>query len=70
MGQTYGLNFSLGGITQNRPLCFSILSGVLTAASHTFKLQWRTQASGTFTLFASTTVAPLTLTVIETSLTA
>ena len=69
-GQDYGLCFCTGANTVNQNLCFSRLTGVLTAASHTFKLQARVQPSGTFTLFASTTISPLIFTVIETSLTA
>lgn len=64
-GQTYGLTLHGAG---NCNLSFSHLTDVLSAASHTFKIQWRVDG-GTGTLRAST-VAPARLTVIETSMTA
>ena len=65
-GGTYGLSIvdNTGGV----PCGFTFLTGVLSAASHTFKVQWRVDA-GTGTLFASSSVTPATLHVIETSMT-
>ena len=69
-GQTFGLvvvqnQSAATGLAQN--VGFTYWTDVLTAASHTFKIQWRTQGgSGTF--FASST-APAILMVAETNLT-
>lgn len=64
-GQTFGLAIvSPAGVIV--PIGITYLTGVLSAASHTFKLQWRVDA-GTGQLYASTGVTPLIMTVIETS---
>lgn len=66
-GQTFGLMVRRSGVTSVN-WSFSFLTGVLSAASHTFRLQARTTA-GDVTLYASTT-APLILSVMELDLTA
>jgi hypothetical protein len=65
-GQTYGLNViqAAGTSVPNSNLGFVYLTAALTAASHTFKIQWRVDGT-TGTLFASTGVTPAILTVIE-----
>jgi hypothetical protein len=67
-GQSRGLLF--GGNTNSvgaNPFSLWYLTGVLSAASHTFKIQWSVDSGGTATMFASTSVTPAILTVIETS---
>lgn len=71
-GQGYGLGFyqednSLGGANSATPITNVILTGVLTAAAHTFKLQWNV-SGGTGTMWASTAITPARLIVLETSL--
>lgn len=65
-GQTYGLALMAG--TSNATITIPFLTAVLSAASHTIKIQWRVDA-GTGKVFASTTVAPYRLIVLETGLT-
>jgi hypothetical protein len=72
-GGTYGLllvgQSSLsGGANINVPVAITYLTPVLSAASHTIKIQWRVDG-GTGKLFASSGVTPAILTVIETGLT-
>lgn len=70
-GQTYGLALfspGLGGAGAAGVVSLTFLTAVLTAASHTIKIQWRVDG-GTGTMFASTGVAPAILNVIETGLT-
>lgn len=67
-GQTYGLTIaqqSGSASSPNMPVGFTYLTSALSAASHTFKIVWRVDGSGTGTLFASTGVTPAILTVIE-----
>ena len=64
-GQDLGLCFADSLSGQNRNLSFAFLTDVLTAASHTFKLQFAAASNGTMTLYASTTVAALVLGVTE-----
>jgi hypothetical protein len=69
LGETFGLttiNASAAGFNQN--VSFTALTGVLSAGSHTIKLQWRVTA-GEGTLYASTSVLPAILTVLETEFT-
>ncbi len=64
-GGTAGLGAGASGTQSSAG--FTFMTGVLSAGSHTFKLQWRS-TSGSQTLFASS-VAPLILGVAETNLT-
>lgn len=64
-GGTYGLSLSGNATGANFPLSFSYITAALTAASHTFKLQWRTDGGATATLYASSSVAPLSMQVFE-----
>jgi hypothetical protein len=68
LGQDYGLQGVGGPANVTAPISIVRLTPVLTAASHTIKVQWRVDA-GTGTLFASTSVWPATITVLETTLT-
>lgn len=68
-GQTYGLsivqNAGSGG-SPNAPIGFAYLTASLSAASHTFKIQFRTDGGvGAAKIFASTSVSPAILTVLE-----
>lgn len=69
-GQTYGLAITgAGGTTgANGSLSFTFLTAVLSAASHTFKIQFRADG-GTAKIWASAAVTAATITVIETGLT-
>lgn len=64
-GQTYGLSFETGSNTVNHNLSFTYVTDVLSAGSHTFKLQFARTTNGTFTLFASTTISPLIMSAVE-----
>lgn len=64
LGQAYGLSFGGGTAGVNFPLSFSIITDVLSAASHTFKPRWRVDGN-TGTLYASTTVSPIIFMVEE-----
>lgn len=67
-GQTYGLVINQGpsgGSNINMNFSFSYLTGSLSAASHTFKIQWRVDLGVAATMFASAGVTPIVLTVIE-----
>jgi hypothetical protein len=64
VGGTYGLAMQ----RDQGSLCFTYLTDVLTAASHTFKLQHRGSNGANSTLYASS-IAPCILTVLETNLT-
>ncbi len=67
-GQTYGLSIvqqAGGAAGPNVPVVIFFLTSALTAASHTFKIQWRVDGSATGTLFASTGVSPAILNVLE-----
>lgn len=66
VGQTGGLQLFSGSEFQTVTL--SYLTDVLSAASHTIKVQWKV-SSGTGTLLAGTVNTPAILTVIETGLT-
>jgi hypothetical protein len=60
----FGTSFRSG--TANGPVSFTYVTDVLTAASHTFKIQYRSSAgSNTVTLYASTGVSPAVLSVVE-----
>lgn len=63
-GQTWGLMFGGDVANQNAPRSFTYITNVLTAASHTFKLQWRVD-TGTATLYASAGNTPLVFAVYE-----
>ena len=63
-GQALGLCFS-DTAAQNRNMSFTFVTGVLSAGSHLFKLQFANGAAGTMTLYASTTTSPLIMSVIE-----
>lgn len=66
----HGFNFFGGNSSAfHIPLGFTYLTDVLTAASHTLKIQWRVTA-GTGLLYASTTQSAARFTVIETSMAA
>lgn len=65
-GQTFGLCFKTGlSASENCNLSFTYITDVLSAGSHTFKLQFARTTSGTFTLFASTGVSPLVMAAVE-----
>lgn len=49
----------------NRNLSFTYLTDTLTAASHTFKLQWKVVNGNTGTLFATSAAQPLTMWAVE-----
>ena len=66
-GGTAGLTQGSSSTSNNGNPSFVFLTAVLTAASHTFKIQWL-PASATGTVFASAT-APAVLWVAETSFT-
>lgn len=61
LGGTFGLAFCS---SLNSPLGFTYMTAALSAASHTFKLQWRVDG-GTGTLYGNTTTAPIVLWVEE-----
>ena len=65
-GQAYGLVITqaANANVHNENLSFVYVTDALSAASHTFKIQWRVDA-GTGTMFASTGVTPAILTVLE-----
>lgn len=50
------------------PVCFTVLTDVLSAGSHTFKIQWRVSAN-TGGIASQTSTCPITFQVIETTLT-
>ncbi|HEU0005381.1 MAG TPA: hypothetical protein VFS12_05255 [Terriglobia bacterium] len=52
-GQGLGVCFADSLTGQNRNLSFAWLTAALTAASHTFKLQFATGSAGTMTVYAS-----------------
>lgn len=62
---THGLAFLGGGASVFGSVGFFYLTDVLSAASHTFKIQFRATA-GTGTIYAATTHSPAILTVLET----
>jgi len=64
-GQTFGLCSDGGAVGTNRNLSFPYLTEILTAGSHSFKLQFCRKTIGTFTLFASTAVNPLIMSALE-----
>lgn len=66
MGETLGLVFTNQNV--NKPFSFTVMTDVLTAASHTIKLVWKVQ-SGTGTIYANSATSPVKLTVLETSMT-
>jgi hypothetical protein len=71
VGQAFGLALvesTSDSAHPNGSLHFTWLTDVLSAASHTFKIQHRVDG-GTGTMFATTTVSPATITVLETGLT-
>jgi hypothetical protein len=62
----FGTSFRSG--TANGPISFTYVTDVLTAASHTFKIQYRSSSgSNTATMYASTGVSPAVLSVSEMS---
>lgn len=64
-GGAYGLQFvSAGGAGDNGDLGFTFLTDELAPGSHTFKIQFRVDG-GTGKIWASSSVSPATLTVIE-----
>ena len=69
MGQAYG-SAIFQGSGASRSVSFTLLTSVLSAASHTIKIQWKVDnGAATGTLYASTTVSAATITVLETNLT-
>ena len=66
VGQTYGLwNFDFAnGESINRTCTFTFLTDTLSAASHVFKVQYKV-STGTMKVFASTTVSPAIISVVE-----
>lgn len=66
-GQTYGLVITQtgGAANPNTDVSFTYLTAALSAASHTFKIQFRTDGASAAKIFASTTVTPAILTVME-----
>lgn len=54
VGGTNGLIFESANASEPVNCSFSIISDVLTAASHTFKLQFRRASAGTVTLYGGT----------------
>lgn len=69
-GGAYGLGLVGGASTDRYHLAFTYLTDVLTAASHTLKIQWRVDNASTGTMYANTTTAAAVFTVLETSMTA
>jgi hypothetical protein len=65
-GETLGLVFTNQNV--NKPFSFTVMTDVLTAASHTIKLVWKVE-SGTGTIYANSATSPVKLTVLETSMT-
>jgi hypothetical protein len=66
-GQSYGLGYNGDNPLEAHHTSITYLTGVLTAASHTIKIQWRVDG-GTGTMRAATTTTPAILQVIETSM--
>lgn len=67
VGNSHGLKFfGASASNQHGDISFTYVTDVLTAASHTFKIVWRTTI-GTGTLYGNTTHSPAILTVLETS---
>lgn len=64
LNTTYGMVFNYGG-TANYPTSFTLISSALTAASHTFKLQWRKVGAATATIAGASGVYPVNFTVEE-----
>ena len=64
-GQALGCCFADSLSSQNRNLSFSWLTAALTAASHTFKLQFATGSAGTMTVYASAGTEALVFGVME-----
>lgn len=64
IGGTYGTSLvqSVSGTTN---VGFTYLTDALTAASHTFKIQWKSVGGQQATLYASTGVTPAILSVVE-----
>jgi len=68
-GQAYG-SAIFQGSGASRSCSFTLMTGVLSAGSHTIKIQWKVDnGAATGTLYASTTVSAATITVLETNLT-
>jgi hypothetical protein len=68
-GQAYGQAI-IQGTGMSGSLGFTFLTDVLTAASHTIKVQWMIDVSAsTGNMWASTAISGLKLTVLETSMT-
>lgn len=68
-GGSYGLIVCSPEANAATNLSFTFLTGVLSAASHTFKIQWRVDG-GNGKINATSSVTPAILTVLETSMTA
>jgi len=65
VGQTIGLLFITTPAASNNQNCgMQFVTDLLTAGSHTFRVQWKSD-SGTSTLRANTTTSPLVFTVEE-----
>jgi hypothetical protein len=64
-GQTFGLTFAgAGTVQENVNLSGTYVTDVLSAASHTFKLMFRTDGN-TSTIYASASVAAIVFSVVE-----
>lgn len=66
-GQAYGLAIVSPETGAVSPITLDLVTGVLSAASHTIKVQWRTDG-GTGTMQATPTITPAVLQVLETTL--
>jgi hypothetical protein len=66
-GGSFGLTLAqqTNQVAPNTPVGFTYLTNPLDRDAHTFKIQWKVDAGGTGTLFASTSVTPAVLTVLE-----
>lgn len=62
---TYGTCLVTGQNTFNRNMSFTYITDVLSAGSHTFKLQLARESSGTMTLYASSSILPLVMSAVE-----
>lgn len=66
VGQTFGLHAEdfANSDAMARTVSFTVITDSLTAASHTFKIQYRVTV-GTMTVYASTSVTPAVISVVE-----
>lgn len=64
-GQDFGLAYVYGSaITTQQPVALALVADGLSAAAHTFKLQWRV-SGGTATLYSTSGTTPVVFHVIE-----